>query len=423
MEILAAQSSRRGATLRRPGSRVLELDGLRALAILLVLGCHYPGFASMAGGLPEFGWIGVEIFFSLSGYLITTILLGLRDRKGAYTTFYSRRFIRILPPYVCVTVFLIVIAVHENWMFLNLKYLVVSQLLFLQAIPGASLVFLAHLGSAHFVPLLGSSLPVVHPGAPMNSRTAADTYWSLSIEEYFYLLWAPIVLRFSRPMIVAIALAVCIAEMLLRWMVGAMFAYFSLVYRFDALLFGALLAILLEHWREHGKPKWGESTLVATAAISALGLAALLFLISPILGREIRASVLYLVFGLPLFSVAMAALLGIILLHEGAHWTKLLRSPVLVFIGTISYTMYLVHILAAAGVNRFVTRSPLAEALLASLFTIAISYVSWHWLEKPLLRWKDRRFPNTPHPAEPKIQGQTGHVVHRAWQRWPDDCD
>ena len=102
MAATLAQSAS-GRSERANTSRVLELDGLRALAILLVLGCHYPGFANRAGHLPEFGWIGVDVFFALSGYLITNILLGLRTRPTPYRTFYSRRFIRILPPYLVVT--------------------------------------------------------------------------------------------------------------------------------------------------------------------------------------------------------------------------------------------------------------------------------------------------------------------------------
>jgi peptidoglycan/LPS O-acetylase OafA/YrhL len=284
-----------------------------------------------------------------------------------------------------------------------MKYLIVSQLLFLQALPHVSWVFLAHLKSAHFAPLLGSPLPVASVGAHMSCATVPEICWSLSIEEYFYLLWAPVVLRFSRRTVVVTALTVIGAEMVLRWLAGAMFAYFSLIFRFDALLFGALLAILLEHWRHHAKPAWADRMFTAVAAASALALAGVLSLISPILGREIRVSVLYLVFGLPLFSLIMTALLGLIILHQGGRRTKLLRSPVLVFVGTISYTMYLVHLFAAIGIDRVVTRSPFTQAILASLLTIAVAYASWHWLEKPLLRWKDRRFPNTPHPAEPAV--------------------
>ena len=240
-------------------SRIFELDGLRAIAILLVVGCHYPGFAGRLWRLPEFGWIGVDIFFALSGYLITTILLGLRGRRTPYRTFYSRRFIRILPPYLATTLFLLVIAFREHW---HIGNFLASQLLFLQGIPESTRDFfmqfirypwyhLTHspslLANAHALPL-GSS------GTRMDYAYVPPTYWSLSIEEYFYLLWAPIVLRCSLRTILRIAVAVCILEMVIRWIVGTDMAYFSLPCRFDALLYGALLAILFDEWRRADPP-------------------------------------------------------------------------------------------------------------------------------------------------------------------------
>jgi peptidoglycan/LPS O-acetylase OafA/YrhL len=81
--------------------RIPELDGIRGIAILLVIGCHYEVFARQLWGLPKFGWIGVDIFFVLSGFLITSVLLNLRGRADSFSTFYSRRFRRILPPYIC----------------------------------------------------------------------------------------------------------------------------------------------------------------------------------------------------------------------------------------------------------------------------------------------------------------------------------
>ena len=86
----------------KPSLRIVELDGLRAIAVALVIGCHYPVVASSFWGLPELGWLGVEIFFVLSGYLITTILLRLRGREDAYEVFYARRARRIVPPYFLV---------------------------------------------------------------------------------------------------------------------------------------------------------------------------------------------------------------------------------------------------------------------------------------------------------------------------------
>src|SRR5580704_17000760 len=129
MAATLAQSTS-GRSERAGTSRILELDGLRAIAILLVLGCHYPGYANHLWRIPEFGWIGVDIFFALSGYLITTILLGLRSRPTPYRTFYSRRLIRILPPYLVVTFFLFAVAIVQHWKRLNLA---ISQIFFLQA--------------------------------------------------------------------------------------------------------------------------------------------------------------------------------------------------------------------------------------------------------------------------------------------------
>jgi peptidoglycan/LPS O-acetylase OafA/YrhL len=396
------------------GSRIVELDGLRAIAILLVLGCHYPGFANHLWRIPEFGWIGVDIFFALSGYLITTILLGLRSRPTPYRTFYSRRLIRILPPYLVVTFFLFAVAIVQHWKLLNLA---ISQIFFLQAFQDLTRDFLRQLIHhpkfylTHLPPLLqyAHNLRPAQAGVEMICANAPGTYWSLSIEEYFYLLWAPIVLRCSRRTILRIVLGVCAAEMFVRWMAGYI-AYFSLLSRFDALLYGALLALLLERWRDRGTPPWSGRFFAMIVTCSSAAIAGILCAIRPILGREIRVSPLFLVIGLSLFSIAVAGLVGLLLRNAGNSWWlgRLLRSRVLVFLGTISYTMYLAHISAGAAVHNLLTLAvlripPIIEAIFATILTILISYASWHWLEKPLLRWKDRRFPNAPHPPEPRL--------------------
>ncbi len=395
-------------------SRILELDGLRAIAILLVLGCHYPAFAGLFYKIPEFGWIGVDIFFALSGYLITTILLGLRNREKPYKTFYSRRAVRILPPYLAVTLVLVVVAICQHWQVVNF---LASQLFFLQAAPantrefGLFLVLHPKFRLMHLAALfaLAHRLPLGPIGIGMNWASPPATYWSLSIEEYFYLLWAPVVLRFSRRTILLVAIVVCLFEMLMRWL-GPEYAYLSLFSRFDALLFGGLLAMLLERWGRSGIPAWSGRFFAAVGGFSALSLAAILYAIRPVIGREIRASVLFVVFGLSIFSIGIAALMGLLLLRSGSNWwlARLLRTRVLVFIGTISYTMYLVHVIVIVSLHDLdsalrIGWSPLTEAILATILTILISYLSWHWLEKPLLRWKDQRFPGSPHPSEPTV--------------------
>jgi peptidoglycan/LPS O-acetylase OafA/YrhL len=396
-------------------SRILEFDGLRAIAILLVMACHYSGFANRARRIPEFGWIGVDIFFALSGYLITTILLGLRGRRTPYRTFYSRRMIRILPPYLATTAVFLIIAVREHWKIGNF---IGSQLFFMQALPEEARRFCVAIlqhpwySLTHLPPLLANAhhLSPSPVGLTMQYGLAPPTYWSLSIEEYFYLLWAPIVLRLSRRSIVSVALAVCLVEMLLRWMTGSLYAYFWLFCRFDALLYGALLAILFEHWRRRGIPRWAPSLFGYVLALSVVGIASILFAIRPVIDHEVRSSVLAMAFGLPLFSIGVSALMGLLFLRAGGNWwlSRVLRLRALLFIGTISYTMYLIHVIAGSAVASALRKSDLhwsdtTQALLSTILTILVAYASWHFLEKPLLRWKDSRFPNAPHPAEPQL--------------------
>ncbi|HTV07739.1 MAG TPA: acyltransferase [Candidatus Aquilonibacter sp.] len=397
-------------------ARILELDGLRAVAILLVIGCHYPGFSHQLHGVPSFGWVGVDIFFVLSGYLITTILLGLRSRRTPFRTFYSRRFLRILPPYFAATAFLLVMAIRQHWLVLNFT---VSQVFFLQALPKYARDFFLSIFEhpkfhlTHFAPLLAqahSLLYVGSNGAEMHFGTAPMTYWSLSIEEYFYLFWAPIVLRCSRATIVRVAVCVCLVDMLLRWMDGGLMAYFNLVSRFDTLLYGAFLALLFERWRRDGFPRRTFFFLLSVCAGSVAGMVAIWFAIRPVLGREIRMSPLVLVIGLPIFAIGVASLIGMLLLRAGSDWwvARILRSRIFVFIGTISYTMYLVHIIAGTFVRKAVITAHLrmslfSQGVIATLLTIVIAYLSWHWLEKPILQWKDRHFPSSPHPPEPAL--------------------
>lgn len=413
----AATSLGSVTSVRHPGrpsgrSRILELDGLRGIAILLVLGHHFPGFAGSLFRIPEFGWVGVDIFFALSGYLITSILLGLRGHRHAYRTFYSRRLIRTIPPYLAATLLLLGIAVWQHWLTLHL---VMEQIFFLQG-RSADGVFLLSLfrhpvqSIAHAPRLMAyaHAMPLAPLGYAATFSGVAISYWSLSVEEYFYLLWAPIVLRYPRQRIAMIAVTICLLEMLLRWINGTWFAYFTLVCRFDALLFGALLAILLAHWRRHGTPRWASSLLAAALLLTVVSLTAIAYSVRPVLGRELRDSPLFIVFGYTLIPLGASALIGLLVLHADRWYTTPFRVKVLLFVGTISYTMYLLHLIAAGAVAGLLSSAhwqvtPTLEAVLASLLTVAGAYASWHWLEKPLLRWKDRRFPNTPHPAEPSL--------------------
>jgi peptidoglycan/LPS O-acetylase OafA/YrhL len=401
--------------------RVKELDGLRAVAILLVLGCHYRGFASLLGGVPEFGYIGVDIFFVLSGYLITTILLALRGQAHPYWTFYSRRAVRIFPPYFASVAAIVAIGVAVHDSLVTSSAFAFRQVFFLQAynIPYLPYVFglLMHPveGLRHFPSLLANAhhLPRPQVGITLDLISAANTYWSLSIEEYFYLLWAPVVLLLRRGAVVAVGVAVCVAEMVIRWGYGGSSAeYFGLIFRFDALMYGAMLALLVTRWNPRAIPRGAGRVFAGIFWAAVVGVAVILFLLRPVVGYEVRDSPLFLVLGLPLISVGAAAVVGLLVLRSGSGWwlARVMRWRAMQYLGTISYTMYLVHVLAAIAMEHalgWLGRSMhhglfFVEAVLSTLLTIGIARASWHFMEKPLLRWKDRRFPAT-RVAEPVL--------------------
>jgi peptidoglycan/LPS O-acetylase OafA/YrhL len=118
-------------------SRIEELDGIRGLAILAVMACHYYPFTTLLFKSAEFGWVGVDIFFVLSGFLITSILLALKTRPHPYKVFYVRRILRIFPPYYAVTflIFLIAWLQHDSYNWRTYA----GKLLFLQGFENKSL--------------------------------------------------------------------------------------------------------------------------------------------------------------------------------------------------------------------------------------------------------------------------------------------
>jgi peptidoglycan/LPS O-acetylase OafA/YrhL len=400
--------------------RIKELDGLRAIAILLVLCCHYEGIAALLCGLPEFGWMGVDIFFVLSGYLITTILLGLRGQQHAYKTFYSRRVIRIFPPYFAATAAVILIGLisHRYWVVSPSFFL--KQAFFLQAFDRHQAELLIGLilhpwwHLTHLPNLLSyaHNLPKGWVGNEISLGAPAASYWSLSVEEYFYLLWAPVVLRCSRRAILTIGVFICLFAMAVRWSCGDIGAIVGVIYRFDALIYGAFLALLLERRRNSRLPAATRLVFYFLFFASVIGISWILFVLRPVVGYEIRQSPLFLVFGLPLISLATASSLGVIILRANSKWwlARLLRTGFMQFVGTISYTMYLVHMLAVLFISHmlrpfahYIPRGYLLiEAFLSIILTIAAARLSWHYLEKPLLRWKDRHFPGTK-VAEPTL--------------------
>lgn len=320
---------------------VPALDGLRGVAILLVIGIHFrvPGF--------EGGHLGVLVFFVLSGYLITSLLTAERERSGRLDLprFYARRALRLLPAIALLLACL-----------LALRLATIQQ---------ASAVALYVANWQHVL------------GSPLGYLTHA---WSLAVEEQFYLVW-PLVLalalRYLRPrqlarFMLAIALGIGIARALF-YLAGTPFdrLYFGSDFRSDGLLFGSALAL----WRPH-LPKW-------------LGAAAILPLALGVAHLTPEHPALYLG-GFTAVGLAAAALVG--------HPPPILAWPPLVALGRVSYGLYLWHY----PVSLLVSVAPWPIALALGLpVSLLLTLASWRYVESPCLRLKGRLRPSADRIAAP----------------------
>src|SRR5450432_1520093 len=373
----------RATTVRRPRSpldtirrsrmeRVPEIDGLRALAALSVFAHHVfgsPAIVRVTGA----GWIGVDLFFVISGYLITTILLGMRDVPHYFKTFYMRRTLRILPPYYAFFLlcfgFAIVFARWGN-------YHLSAKLWLAYALYGTSLIVTQH--------WYGGAVSRLPP--PVR---AIEVTWSLSIEELFYLLWAPAVRFLTRQQLRVLVLVIIFLAPVVRWYVhapGERMEYFFFPARIDTLAFGALLALFGDRVRLSPVRGW---IVLLSLAISA---SFLLLIYAP------EYNQFFAVFGYTVIGLSMALLLAYVLARASTrNWLcRFLRSPALVKLGSISYMFYLLHLFVIMSF-RLLFANILVDhwawnrtlQLVASLaVTVLASALSWKFFESPILRLK-----------------------------------
>jgi peptidoglycan/LPS O-acetylase OafA/YrhL len=370
--------------------RIPELDGIRGLAILLVLAWHYfatlvspePGswlrIAKVATGL---GWSGVDLFFVLSGFLLGGILLENRDSPNYFKTFYTRRACRILPVY-----YLLVIA-----------FAVASGLL-----PGTRNPGFVHLFDrpmplwSYFTFTQNFAMVLLKDfagfGAPFLSAT-----WSLAVEEQFY-LFLPLLIRFvPRGPLPGVLILLIVAAPICRgllWSEAAPgFAGFVMMpARADALLLGVLAAVAI---RDPGFTAAFATKRVALGCVFA-----------GLFGGMVTLSIH--LWSLPpiAFHLAaqfwIAAFYAMLIVWVTAKPTGalgvLMRFPALRALGVVSYAVYLFHLPVLETVFALARRQPPAfratsdaMLILVSLgVTIGLSALSWRLVEKPLLRFGHR---------------------------------
>lgn len=384
---------------------------MRALAVLAVVGIH-------VGVLPG-GYLGVDVFFVLSGFLITSLLIREWDsRKGriSFRSFYARRILRLFPALGCVVLAAVVLAL----------------LLDVAGGAGDRPFARATFGAIPWVGLfVGNFAFILHPGMGALTLGALGHTWSLAIEEQFYLLWPTLLVlilrrRISRSSVALALAAVAVAEMIYRTvMAHAGYGYDHIYYGTDTHSDGLLIGCALAFWMASGKVftlHKMEGRLIKAA--SWLGVAVLMILF--LSGNQAAASV-----DITVAVLASGVIVaGIALGKTPAALERLFCSGWAVLIGRRSYGLYLWHwvFLAAAealcasstglypaglGERRFIFAAALGGAIAASLIVTELSY---RFVELPVLRLKRRfreeevsiRSPSEPRREVPPVDRRVG---------------
>ncbi len=362
------------------------LDGLRAIAFLLVFGFHTEYL--------EFGWVGVQLFFVLSGFLITNILVKMKDDyspRDYFVKFYGRRFLRIFPLYY----FYLALVFGLTLFFINIGYKTSVMKLFQEQLPYA----LAYIYNFHYASVDYQHLYfLVH-------------FWSLSVEEQFYIFWPLLIFlipkQYRKAFFVFVILFGPVARLGMAFVfreglflslnATAPMALYPITFNhLDAFAFGALLTVF-----RIPKPKlqlalltillpavaflWQFVSSGNMGSLQSLGFAFLM----PVGYQFVWGySALNYYFAVVVFAVV----------SEGA-FTNFLNNKILGYLGKISYGLYVYH----NGVLWFTYRlrdfgigeeyiKP-ASALITFLVTLLLASLTYHLVEKPFLNLKDRFFP------------------------------
>jgi peptidoglycan/LPS O-acetylase OafA/YrhL len=366
---------------RIPQERIPELDGLRGMAILLVLVGHYfaipgTGAASLLNGYWfRLGWTGVDLFFVLSGFLIGGILLDVRDSPHYFKTFYARRFFRIIPLYYAwILIYMVLTLVGSN--FLSARVGTV------QKIDGSILAHFLFLQNFH--EFLKSTV----------SFWWFSSTWSLAVEEQFYLV-APLLVRYlSKRALAVVLVLVTFGAPLLRFAIrggfseGPWLAYRLMPCRADSLAVGVLAALL---WKNPKARAWMETHALVLYGLFAVLFGGVAYLwryhSDPLLASTQTAGYTWL-------ALFFAALLLLVLSRRASVLSAFMRLGFLREIGGVSYCIYIIHTAVFLFCHQILLHALPAVTdgkaagvtLLAALITYAIAKLSWRFFERPLLR-------------------------------------
>lgn len=384
------------------------LDGIRGVAILLVLSFHLNLLRSLPSNSPfdtfvstvlSFGWCGVDLFFVLSGYLITRILYQAKGTVQYFLTFYTNRILRIFPLYYALLIVTFVVIPH-----LPTGLIPAEKLERWAQVDATPLWYWLYLNN--FTTALSGNW----------GHGILDVTWSLAIEEQFYFLWPWVVYTFNRERLLRICLGIFFTAFIVRTGMtladmNAISIYVFTPGRLDVLAAGAFVALIGEGSR----------------GIRALLLAQQIFIITGIIclglaiwrGGASNADPVILTVGLSLISIHFAAFIALVRTLPSDHWlVTLLSSTLLRVFGKYSFAMYLAHVPLSALVrdtlyppDQLLTLggSKLPGQMLFYVgtisFTFVVAFLSWHCWEKHFLKLK-RSFVLPSDVTSPEISTQ-----------------
>jgi peptidoglycan/LPS O-acetylase OafA/YrhL len=326
------------------------LDGVRAAAVLMVMFYHARWFFGRMPFAPiiQCGWVGVDLFFTLSGFLITRILMDARWKRDYFRNFYLRRARRIWPLYFLLLggVFFYALATGTAGSVRWWAYVVLVQNLF---VPGVGIALLR-----------GT--------------------WSLAIEEQFYIVW-PLLVRFIGGRgLVTICVSLLAVEPILRYFYlpshGSLEMYVMTFTHLDGIVSGCLLALCLSFMREQApRLKW----LLWLSIV--LGGAGTLLLITRAGALRQQSVMLF-----SCLSLASGGVVGLCAISAFPFSRVLLLRPVR-YVGRISYGLYLLHLPVFDFIGKYWGHRFPAALQLAAEFavTFCLAALSWHLFERRII--------------------------------------
>lgn len=330
------------------------------------------------------GWVGVDLFFVLSGFLITGILLDAKGSPGAFPRFWKRRALRIFPLYYAACAFFFFVLPHTGYFAHD-----------------PAIDSLGHYQAWYW--LYGVNvLEVIKGGVATPLNTAH--FWSLSVEEQFYIAWPFVVLTVSRRALWRVSIGMSIAALVCRIALvyyvhdGLVAAYVLSVARMDILAAGAIVALAV---RTPGLMELGRRYALGAGSAAAIAIV-LLARLAPT-GFSVQNPYIATVGYSVLAIMGAVLMLLVVSASDGKGWKRPFENRTLKVFGKYSYCLYVVHYPFMMVLDLLVPKFHIASVYGSTLpawcvygvllfaGSLAVAWVSWRVLEAPMLSLKDKR--------------------------------